>query len=616
MKGSARNGDSQGMVLVIALVLMLIAAAVAGGFLALVSNDARITRMAIDQQKAGLAAEAGLEYGVLKLKEIVLWSRLSPLITATQLQARIDAISPPAGIGSYAYVTPGGASAFRIRPESGLTVGVITNGNVGRGSSGSSQLFSITCGCLNTNSGMGAVRKQTVQALGLYLIRYGVFYDDDLEILPGPTMDFFGRVHSNGDIYLGGPLTFYESLTSHGNIYHRRKDDSSRPGEARICDQFGNPVSMILNPGEYLDCDHPDWMTRSLTRWQGNVQSGVHGIPDLRPPIDPGDMPHDIIERPLTTNNPAYNPITEREKFANRAALRIHVDSNGVFTAADFHTNDVTSAFSNAALTVSSYDGGGRPVFARDADAEYVLSTNGQYDVTQQYFWDQREGAQMAPVDIFIDQLIETYPALHDGTYSIDHGDCIVYITRDDPDGPGTGVIPCVRLRNGREITPGQGLSIVSDLPLYVEGNYNVVGTRPSLVAGDAVTFLSSAWQDARSADASCNTRVAASTDYNTVVMTGNSETSWGTYNGGLENVLRFLEQWSGETVTYRGSIIDLWHAEGVTNNWSYGQYYTAPNRNWGYDSIYLTQNPPGMTVVLGMEELYWTRTTWDAEGW
>jgi hypothetical protein len=448
----------------------------------------------------------------------------------------------------------------------------------------------------------------------LYLIRYGVFYDDDLEILPGPSMWFYGRTHSNRDIYLGGPLSFYDRVTAHGNIYHRRKDDGSRPGEAKIADASGTLVSM-LDRGRYIDSDDADWMAESVRRWQGNVASAVHGTPALNPPIDPTSAPHDLIERPLPVGDAAYRAETEREKFANKAALTIHVDATGHLRATDTRGNDVTPAFSNASLTVSGY-ASGKPLYAKNADGTYPMTVRGSYDVTQADFRDQREGTPMAPVDIYVDELLQAFPALYNGTYSVDDGRGIVYVTRDDPDGAGTGVQPCVRVRNGREIAAPFGLSIVSDLPVYVEGDYNTVNGKPALVAGDAVTLLSKAWQDARSADANCSTRTAANTAYNTVIMTGNTVTTPGHYNGGLENVLRFLENWTSKTVAYRGSIIDLWESEIATSAWVYGGYYTAPNRDWGYDTRYLTQNPPGMTRVLGIEELLWTRSTWGAEGW
>jgi hypothetical protein len=87
--------------------------------------------------------------------------------------------------------------------------------------------------------------------------------------------------------------------------------------------------------------------------------------------------------------------------------------------------------------------------------------------------------------------------------------------TGDEPDGSG-GVQPVVRIRNGEKLPDG-GLSIASDLPVYVEGNYNVEGdTKPALVTGDAVTLLSQEWQDARSASG-IDSRGARSTIFNTV---------------------------------------------------------------------------------------------------
>jgi hypothetical protein len=89
-----------------------------------------------------------------------------------------------------------------------------------------------------------------------------------------------------------------------------------------------------------------------------------------------------------------------------------------------------------------------------------------------------------------------------------------------------------------------------------------------------------------------------------------------GQYNGGLENVLRFLEKWSGQTVSFRGSIIDIWYSEIADSEWSYGSYYTAPNRDWGYDEIYRTAAPPGIPRVFGIEEIAWRRSSWDEQGW
>lgn len=601
----------KGFALLAAMGLTALGAAGVAGYLLYCANSAHAIRRTIDYQKAKLAAEAGLDYGIRKLRDVILAYQFE--LTQSELQYLLDQIPPPPPLGEYDYRTGGGEAAFRIRADGGPQQGMIVQGTACRGQEGQYQYFTVTCGAINTNSGVGAVLQENLQAVSVYMIRFGVFYENDLEILPGPEMVFEGPVHGNHDLYLdsGSRVTFRDRVTAHGDIYNRRKDQDRNYGNAYIENAAGVPVCMVQN-GRIVDSTHSNWMTEAVKLWDGRVLSGAHGVPELSPPINPVDEPHDIIERPVPAGSPGYNAETEAEKFANKAGLIIYVDGAGNFWATNSFGEDVTSRFTNAALVVSGYYNG-KPLYAKNSDYTYRMATNGAYDLSQTNFWDRRENARMAVLDIYIDQLVASYPELFSGTvFTVEDGRGIIYVTRDDPDGPG-GVIPAVRLRNGRDLPDG-GLTIASDLPVYVEGDYNVADDphTPSLVAGDAVTFLSRDWQDARSADNNCENRVARSTTYYTVIMTGNQETTPGQYNGGLENVLRFLEKWSGKTVTYRGAIIDIWYSEVVTGAWHYGQYYKAPRRNWGYDEIYRTDAPPGMPRVFGLEELCWRPAGWD----
>jgi hypothetical protein len=161
-RGETRRGSA---VLIVVLLLAFVAVAVVGGFLVLSANDARLTAIVLDNQRASVAAEAGLEYGVQKLKDVVLEYRLSPYISSDGLRTLIEAIPPPAPIPPYIYQSPSGAVAFRIRVESPIMSGVITNGCRWVGLDGANQSFSITCGAMNPGTGAGAVLKQTVQAV-------------------------------------------------------------------------------------------------------------------------------------------------------------------------------------------------------------------------------------------------------------------------------------------------------------------------------------------------------------------------------------------------------------------------------------------------------------------
>ncbi len=607
---------NQGVALVTVLLMILVGTSAVVALLAYGSHSATLTRRALDFQRAQIAAEAGLDYGIDQLLRQMRTYQFS--LTKDQLQGMVDLLPAPPAFGEYDYTSPNGAhTAFKIRIESEPTSGTIPLGTH-LGLDGRYQRIVVSCGAYHPETGTGAVVRQQLQALSLFLIRFGVFYGEDLEILPGPTMNFDGPVHVNSDLYLGGPLNFNDRLTSVGDIYRRRKDKMQTSGTVMISDDSGTMKTMIYG-GTTMDSQHDEWMTQSLNRWDGNVRSGAHGVSTLEPPINPLDEPHDIIERALPTSDPGWNTQTEDEKFSNKAGIRIHVSTGGSVSVIDYHGANISSRFNLADL---KEDGtySGKPLYDKHSNYEYEMDTEGSIDVTQT-FRDTREGTTMAMVDIYVDELQEDYPELFSGTtYGATTGRGVVYVTRDDPDGTG-GVQPAVRLRNGREL-PNGGLSVATDLPIYVEGNYNVDGTtKPALVTGDAVTLLSSRWQDAKS-NAGLSSRTTRTTEYNAVVMTGNTATipfdsnSVGEYNGGLENVLRFLEKWSGNTVKFRGSIIDIWKSEIADSQWSYGSYYKAPVRNWGYDSMYRTIAPPGMPRVFGIEEIAWAPSSWEAEGW
>jgi len=594
--------------LVAVLLMAGVASAIVGSYLAYSGQSVAATRRMLDYQKAQIAAESGIQYAVVQLLDVLRDNQLT--LSQGGIQAILDQVPPPPPIGDYEFVTPQGQEAFEITADTTVINGVITNGAACIGSKGEYEVFTITAGARNPNTGVGAVLQQQLQGVGLFLVRYAVFYEDDLEILPGPAMTISGPVHANGNMYLnsGGSLRIFDRTTAVGDIYHRRKDKSASIKYVGIYDN--NNIEQPLN----IDSDSPNWMIDALTTWGGRVLSKAHGVQHLKPPIAEVDEAYAIIEQPLDPFDPAYQQQTEDEKFANKACLTIHVLSNGTFTAFDCHMSNVVHFFTNAVLRTNSLYSGKWTYKKASSDYAYRFESNGAYDVSA-VFYDKREGVDMAPIDIYVNVLTQCFPQVcSSSNYTIPEGRGVVYITRDDPDGVSNGVMPCVRIRNGYSL-PHAGITFASDLPIYLEGNYNVTNTQPALVAGDAVTFLSRNWQDAKSWG-SVNHRTAKDTKYNVVIMTGNTETSWGHYNGGLENVLRFLEKWSNKYCTFRGSIIDLWYSRKAIKPWSYGSYYKAPKRDWGYDPMYFSKVPPGMTRVFGLEEIEWDESSWVQVGW
>jgi hypothetical protein len=109
---------------------------------------------------------------------------------------------------------------------------------------------------------------------------------------------------------------------------------------------------------------------------------------------------------------------------------------------------------------------------------------------------------------------------------------------------------------------------------------------------------LSGNWNDANSAKA-LSQRTAVNTTVNAAFLAGIVETGNGYYSGGVENFPRFLENWSGKTFTYNGSMVVLFRSKFAAEPWrgtgNLINIYNPPNRNWFFDSNFLdpTKLPP-----------------------
>lgn len=154
------------------------------------------------------------------------------------------------------------------------------------------------------------------------------------------------------------------------------------------------------------------------------------------------------------------------------------------------------------------------------------------------------------------------------------------------------------------------GLTVASENPVYIEGDFNANATGAGFnlpdksvaasVVGDAVTLLSNNWNDTNSfiAPFANNYRVGVTTYFRTAVVGGkglsfqqptgySTNQDFGT-DGGVHNFLRFLEAWNG-TLNYRGSIISLY-----TSRQAIGVFkccttvYGAPTRGYTFDTNFL----------------------------
>jgi hypothetical protein len=162
------------------------------------------------------------------------------------------------------------------------------------------------------------------------------------------------------------------------------------------------------------------------------------------------------------------------------------------------------------------------------------------------------------------------------------------------------------------------GISFAAENPVYIQGDFNCPSScsggtwnDPHVAAsvlGDAVTLLSNNWNDVNSFTSSFNmgNRVAATTYYRTAIMGGKNisftqptgyttSQDFGT-DGGVHNFLRYVENWGGQTLNYKGSIISMYYSRQATSIFKCcTTVYSPPTRGYLFDIEFLQPNllPP-----------------------
>jgi hypothetical protein len=443
---------------------------------------------------------------------------------------------------------------------------------------------------------------QTFHYVGIPLFQFAVFYGAgvDLEISPGANMTLNGKVFANSNIYLspqsGSTLQMDSLVATAGNIYRTIK----RSGSPAVEGYGGNPqIKDASGNFQTLNFDHVDnqnfagtwtssqWQAAAQSLFNGTVKDSSMGVQQIIPPIpqlfynpsNPDQVAHEMIELPNGSD------------AANLASAKLYAQA-GIRIVDGMATTQSGSSISLPSGTLST-------------------ST----------FYDAREQNVMQVTNVDISKLSSSWLASN-----LANGLLYVASSSGGPSAPcaqgtRTSANPCpaVRLINGSAINATGGLTVASQNPVYIQGDYNTAMTGtggtshpPAAVLADAVTVLSNNWSDTNAATSSSalSSRNASSTTVNAALATGPSnESTSGAGNGQLENDIRFLENWSGQTMTYSGSIVDLWHSMQVTAPWqNTGVYYNAPIRNWSYDTLFNTNPPPGTPRGVVMTRGQWSQ--------
>jgi hypothetical protein len=473
-----------------------------------------------------------------------------------------------------------------------------------------------------------------VPPTNLSVFQYAIFYNGTLEFSDCATMTVNGRVHCNSNINVG--CTSASTLTFN---------------------YFVDLAGIITNPPA-LGIAQANWVASHII-YNGlpspGYGTGEQVISFLGAFTNIDTTSSREIINPPPVGESTSSPVSA-QRYYNKADLVITItnavvgtnlvtDTNGVLA-----TNSVTVYVKNSmydtnplvfAVTNGVMSGINNGVDNGQAWQNWVAEGFTNWLSLTNTFYDQRQGAYQHVVQIDVGNLgqwIGTSTACTN-----------VFLTgKWNATTPFNGIIyiqdlrttnaqwqNCVRLVNGQNITNGlyaSGLSVATQNPLYIMGLYNCPGTnnvsstntsgcRLCSVICDALTILSPNWQTAgydsptlSGPGISYAERSASANDtVNTAIIAGNVQTTSTTatgFSGGVHNLPRLLEDWSGDNLWLNTSIVCLYTSEQATVQFQApGNYYEPPTRHFSFDQNFLNVNnlPPGTPMqpfVLRLDRL------------
>ncbi|WP_404421778.1 hypothetical protein [Nibricoccus sp. IMCC34717] len=439
---------------------------------------------------------------------------------------------------------------------------------------------------------------------------FAVFYTGDLELNPAGSMIVGGDVQCNNNIYIGSTAASGGTIKITGNVYYYDKyNGASDPTSGTQTHQY-KAASLYNAPIFDRDLNAPDILTPTEARADqvkklNERESFISNInPDSiyndfknqspSPYSSANDVMRAIIAPPPTTAAGAAiqeNQVVAQNRLYNKASLRIEVGDDGSGNVAarifDQAGNNVTAQFPNVITGVR------QPVM------------------------DKREGMEVAMTSIDVAQ----FKAAIDSSNELKSKYNGVVYAYDKSQQTDAANRYGIRLLNASAVPNfnEKGFVVASNNGVYVQGDFNTseavsdAAPRCAILA-DAITLLSQGWNDANDAapiiDASLpdnqKRKATSSITINAALVSGNTpsvdNTSTGN-SGGVQNLVRLLEDWSGQDTTINGSIGQMYTSKyfnaqfkpnGYQSNTGviYDVYQNPANRYLNFDRR-LAEKPP-----------------------
>ena len=481
-----------------------------------------------------------------------------------------------------------------------------------------------------TDNSTETLREQ-IRILETPLVQWFIFYGGngnngtaDLEIHSGANWTSWGRIHTNGDFYIGasggnfhrfqnfdpvGPIQTPHAITVSGDILNQTKANQLNiRGNAPGFNE--NAVGWAVNTDAQVKTTNNNTVWQDLQTIDKVINAGNQVAEEARfngfvlAQEQQRPTPGPVIiqrggfyeQRSINPQQPSVDGVTILGQGLLGAGTTVTVSRPAPNT-------DVTNLILNGQSSPGVPYGGPMPIIR-----ELVND-----------FGDCREGRQVSTTDIDVFALTSWYQSYladpANGGGALGQTGFMIYASRS-PNAAFTNLadpMQAIRLQGG--LGGGapipqilRNATIATDNPLFIQGDFNTINRQGVAIIADAINVLSNGW-----AGKNCNNNMNNTntpTAVNAAFFTGNSVTN-GTFEGGAINYPRFHERWgfnANQTpLNYRGAFINLWVSAQANGNWCYlGNCYREPVRNWGWDTNFGNPDfwPPFIPSIYEVERV------------
>ena len=589
-----RSFNQRGMGLIVTILVISIISIFVAAFHNVMVSDTATTRYQKDSQAAFYSGESGMNIRASAIRELF---NSFALPTGTGPSTTNPCTGSNMGTGNFACqnFTFGKHTVrtYVIPSPSNPQIIVIPQGDTYQGLTAQEYLYTVYA--TSTNNATNSIDSQLemkFRSRTVPLYQFGAFYNKSMEIFPRFAYTMIGPIHVNGNLYMvtgsSADVSIDGQITVTGNAYRG----------ARYRNDCGSRALRVKDPTNYrsiFSCTNNTEITSSyVVPWNNMIKLSVPTV--AVPPI-------------------SSFAVGSGNAYYNRSDLRLDLKLNGA-------GNPDTASHPTTGVIVNYQSG------LKDNASSTTLngcagSISGKA-VGSSTFFNARENKTIRVLDVDMQALfncIKNNSAIMGGKLLSDttDGGLVFHMTVTGNNSSGINNYG-VRIRNGAQLKSTvsgaptiKGMTLITDQPLYVMGNFNSTTKKPVALLTDALNLLSNNFSDSScssktggGACTSSNRRVSANMTVNAALVSGTVEGQGNDGSGaidssGLMTFPNLLEDWTSRTLTISGSMVSIGTSTHVNQQLMVGMpYYVPPTRAWSYDiSFNNPANLPPMSLQL-----------------